>query len=62
MFPELDRFWEIVLIAAAKRQTAGRVPGRRAEIAVENYASTIATISCVRGSMITICSPTRMYS
>ena len=35
-------------------------PGRLHEIAERNYASITATISCVRGLMITICSPTRM--
>jgi hypothetical protein len=30
------------------------------EIVPRNYASIIATISCVRGLMMTICSPTRM--
>jgi hypothetical protein len=30
------------------------------EIVVRNYASIIATISCVRGLIITIWSPTRM--
>ena len=40
---------------APKWQTAGKVPGRRLKIIVLRiYASTIATISCVRGLMITI--------
>jgi hypothetical protein len=38
----------------------GGKPGRRPEIVVKNYASITATISCVRGLIITICSPTRM--
>lgn len=45
-----------------KKQAAGcKVnPGRSFEIVVRNYASSTATISCVRGLMITISSPTRM--
>jgi hypothetical protein len=48
----------------AKRngKTAGNGPGRLPIIAlrVTHYASRIATISCVRGSMTRISLPTRM--
>ena len=61
-FPEPCSFLGKSFNSEPEKQTAGKVPGRRLKIdrKLRIYASTIATISCVRGLMITISSPTRM--
>jgi hypothetical protein len=58
-FPEPGCFLGKSFSSEPEKQTAGKVPGRRLKIIVLRfyarfYASTIATISCVRGLMITI--------
>ena len=54
-FPEPCSFLGKSFNSEPEKQTAGKVPGRRLKIiGMRIYASTIATISCVRGLMITI--------
>ena len=61
MFPEPATVWEKILNAVTKWQRPGLLPAAGTRLSLlRNYASTIATISCVRGLMITIWSPTRM--